>query len=482
MSDNGNNDSGDKPLRIVEFHARNIMAIKAMDIYPENKDIVVLTGKNRQGKSTIIRAIWAALGGKEFIPDEAIRRGEKESNIYLDLGDFFVTLKITAKKEYLKVKIKNGMETSSPHKFLNSRLADLAHNPLEFMRLKSVEQIKIVQGLFPLDVRAAEVERIAGFAAKIFSCEDNKVLYLDNVHKALFEERTENNREIIRLEKVIESIQIPRYLEDLKPVSISNLVSEKEALEKHKWDNDNTRNVAEKTCFDIEIMRKRIISKDSEISILEAKLAAEKQERSILVQNVSDMQDSYFEIADKIENFIDPDFTDINRRIAEVDKHNEQANKVAQNKATKKESQSALDKARSDSKKLTSQIEQLKAYKLRLIEQAKLPLSGLGFENGRVTYNGLPLDQASGREQIEISCAICLAQHPKIGIITIDVGWSDLDEDGKWVVREFARKTGAQIWVTQVREEPGQEGFHIVAGELSAVDGVQVAENCEEVD
>ena len=43
------------------------------------------------------------------------------------------------------------------------------------------------------------------------------------------------------------------------------------------------------------------------------------------------------------------------------------------------------------------------------------------------------------------------------------------------------RRTGAQIWVTLVREEPGQEGFHIVDGELVAVDGVPLAEDCDDV-
>jgi len=93
----------------------------------------------------------------------------------------------------------------------------------------------------------------------------------------------------------------------------------------------------------------------------------------------------------------------------------------------------------------------------------------------------LPLDQASTREQIEVSCAICLALHPRIGVLTIDRGWSELDESGKEVIREYARKNQTQIWVTQVREEPGQEGFHIVAGELVAVDGIPIYEDIEDI-
>jgi hypothetical protein len=205
-----------------------------------------------------------------------------------------------------------------------------------------------------------------------------------------------------------------------------------------------------------------------------------RKKRVDFVSLSCELQDKYFAESDKIDELIEPDFTDIDARIKKVDADNEQANKVAQDKAIKQKSQEALNKARADSEKLTEQMGLLKAYKIKLIQQAALPLPGLGFEDGRVIYNGLPLDQASGREQIEISCAICLAQHPKIGIITIDVGWSELDRSGKEVLREFAQKTGAQIWVTQVTEEPGQEGFHIVDGELAAVDGVPVVEDCED--
>ncbi len=66
-------------------------------------------------------------------------------------------------------------------------------------------------------------------------------------------------------------------------------------------------------------------------------------------------------------------------------------------------------------------------------------------------------------------------------MLTIDRGWSELDESGKEVIREYARRTGTQIWVTLVREDPSQEGFHIVDGELVAVDGVPLVEDCEEV-
>jgi len=480
---NGNNGNGEKPLRIVEFRAQNVMALKAIQIFPEDKDVVILTGENRQGKSTIIRAIWAALGGKEFIPDEAIRRGEKEGNVYLDLGDFIVTLKITSKREYLKVKTKDGMEASSPQKFLNSRLADLAYNPLEFMRLKPQEQVKALQGMLNLKLDRTELERLTGGIWTRRTHGDEPMLVLESVTKDLYEERAIVNAEVKRLQGVVESIKIPHDLADIQPVSIADLLEELSKLEAKQRENDSIRNLANSLASRLEDIRGSLKSKDLEIEEMEAKLIKLKQERAGLIENLDRVQEDYLGQAEKVDELADsdPDFSDIKRRIAEADSHNKSANEIAHLKDTLQKSKADLETKRKESQTTTDTMEALKAYKLKLIEQAALPLPGISFEDGRVTYNGLPLDQASTREQIEISCAICLAQHPKIGIITIDVGWSELDKSGKQVLRQFARRTGAQIWVTLVREEPGQEGFHIVAGELVAVDGVPLVEDCEEV-
>lgn len=467
-----------KPLRIIKFHAENIMAIKAIDIYPEDKDIIALTGQNRNGKSSVLRAIYAALAGKKFLPEEAIRRGQEKGNISLDLGDFIITLNLTAKGESLKVETKDKMKPSGgPQGFLNSRLANLAHNPLEFMRLKPVEQVKIVQELFPLNVEAGKVEEVAGLLAKTVSGEG--VLYLDNVVSKLFEERTEANREVKRLEKVIESSVVPPDLRDIEAVSVTELFEERKALEETKRENDLTRTTAKALDTKLDNIGMKIQGKDDEIEKLEARLIILKEERKALSDGYLEDTKKSLKEATIVDALIDPNFTEIDEKITKADENNKDAAKAEQISTTLKQAKIDLAASQKDSKDLTKQIESLKTYKLKLIEQAQLPLPDLGFENGQLTYNNLPLDVASTREQIEISCALCLAQHPKIGIITVDRGWADLDESGKQALRQFARNTGAQIWVTVVTEAPSNDGFHIVDGELAAVDGVLLEEETE---
>lgn len=469
--DNGH----ERPNRVIEFRASNVKKIKAVEIYPEDREIVKFTGQNRQGKSTILDAIFYAIGGKAYIPEVPIREGEKKAEIYIDFGDFRVTRKITKKGNgSLLVKGRDGQPVPSPQTFLSSCLAGNARNPLEFMRLKPVDQVKELKAMLNIKLDRLKIEQIAGtWTRRIVGNEDDPMLFLDNVVKYLAEERTDVNREVKRLSGVIESIKIPKDKEDLKVIPTSALIAERKVLEDQDRENEKIKEKARVLDSELQAMNRDLLFIDRDIKELELKLAALKESRGDLISKIDAKQEEYFEAADKVDTIIPIDFTDIDERIDRLDEDN----MIATNIETLKKAKADYKQAENDSARFSDQIEKVKAYKLSLVEQADLPLPGLGFEDGQVIYNGLPLDQASTREEIEISCAICMAQHPRIGILTIDRGWSELDKSGQEVIREYAQRTGAQIWVTQVSEEPGSEGFHIIDGELAAVDGIPLCED-----
>lgn len=66
--------------RISELHVENIKRIKMVDITPAD-DVVLIEGKNRQGKTSVLDSIAYLLGGKELIPADVVRKGEKNAEI-----------------------------------------------------------------------------------------------------------------------------------------------------------------------------------------------------------------------------------------------------------------------------------------------------------------------------------------------------------------------------------------------------------------
>ena len=68
------------------------MGITAMTIeFPADENVVVLTGPRGAGKTSIIKALFSALRGKNYRPDKPIKDGEERADITLDLGDIKVS-------------------------------------------------------------------------------------------------------------------------------------------------------------------------------------------------------------------------------------------------------------------------------------------------------------------------------------------------------------------------------------------------------
>jgi hypothetical protein len=468
----GGMSTNNKPLRIIEFKAKSVKAINAIEITPGDRPIVKLTGKNKQGKTSVIDAVWMALSGKSSIPSKPIKEGKEDAEIFLDMGEFIVIRRFTGKGEYLQVQSKDGFKAPRPQEFLSSKLGSRAENPLRFMRLKPDEQVKALQSMVKIEVDPAKFEEITGLPVKGVDLKTDPVSILDQAYKHIYEKRTDINKEVKRLEGSFKSLagQIPPGSEDVHPVSAAELVKERTALAAKKESNDWQRSALVKNMEKLAALESKVSAIDSEILDLKAKVIKLEEQRKDLISEHQQLDGELAGHRLAIERLVDPDFTEIDARIAGADEANRIAGLIHQSKAAKHD----LAETSGDADDLTKRLFDLKTYKHGLIQAAGLPVEGLGFENGEVTFNNFPLSQASGREQIEVSCGICAAENPEIGILTVDIGFSELDKEGQEALATFAKERGLQIWITKVTEEAEADGFHIVSGLLTAVDGVPV--------
>ena len=113
----------EKGMRVIELRAENYKKLLAVEIHPD-PNIQVISGANAAGKSSVLDAIWAALGGSDMAKGtgttEPIRHGQGKANVFLDLGDIRVTRKWTKSSSTLVVENKDGftwkIERSLPKK------------------------------------------------------------------------------------------------------------------------------------------------------------------------------------------------------------------------------------------------------------------------------------------------------------------------------------------------------------------------------
>ena len=69
---------------------------------------------------------------------------------------------------------------------------------------------------------------------------------------------------------------------------------------------------------------------------------------------------------------------------------------------------------------LTAELEDTRQAKVDLLNGAKLPLPGLGVEEGCLTYKGKRWDGMSGSDQLKVATAIVRALNPQCGFVLVD--------------------------------------------------------------
>lgn len=99
-----------------------------------------------------------------------------------------------------------------------------------------------------------------------------------------------------------------------------------------------------------------------------------------------------------------------------------------------------------------------------LIEQAELPVAGLGVNGDTITINDVPLHQLGTSEQIKVGVAIAEALSPRSGFVLVD-GAESLGRGDRLALAEAAKERGLQLILTYVDPDavPGP-GVVVMAG------------------
>jgi len=206
-------------VRIITLRAENVKRLRAVEITPEG-DVVVISGRNAQGKSSVLDAIWMALGGGAGAKETThpIREGEKKASVTLDLGDLIVTRKWTLKGTTLEVSarehedggITNTTGTvrySSPQAVLDGLIGRLSFDPLAFANQGPKDQLATL-----LDVVELPFDPAA----------------LDARRREVFDARTDVNRDVRTLEGQLAGISVPPGAPE-EAVSVADLRREYES-------------------------------------------------------------------------------------------------------------------------------------------------------------------------------------------------------------------------------------------------------------
>lgn len=428
----------EKGLKIVSLQAENLKRLVAVRIDPKG-NMVEIRGRNAQGKSSVLDAIWWALAGAANIQADPIRKGQERAVIKLDLGELIVTRTFTKQDDggtrtSIAVENGDGARFPSPQRMLDDLLGSLTFDPLAFARMKPKEQFDALKGFVP-DVDFAQLE---------------------GLNRADFDKRTAVNRRVKELTAQAQAIAIPesvpaeRVDEDAIVAEIAEvgqhnaqIERRKEGRAKVKADAEQDRKAAQFQRTEADRLRHEADHADSLAEGLERK-AAEADEKLATAEPLPDPKDA----------------AAIRLRLDAAKRTNATIDQAERRTAL----QADAKKAQAEADALTAGMEARDKAKVEAIAAAKLPVDGLGFGQDCITFNGLPFEQASDAERLRVSCAIAMASNPKLRVIRVRDG-SLLDEDGMRLLGDMADKHDMQVWVESV-DSSGRVGIVLEDGHV----------------
>ena len=208
---------------IVKLEAENFKRLKAVEIRPEG-NAVVIAGRNAQGKSSVLDAIWAAMAGAKGTKEieRPIRDGESKATVAIETDTLRIERSWTASGSSLKVTpIGVNAKMNSPQKVLDEMIGQLSFDPLAFAEAKPEDQVKTL-----IDLVGREAFDEIAYERKRF-----------------YEERTETNRQVKRFKAELDGMA---PTEDVPTVDVAETVAlleqvERKARLRERWDDLKTQ-------------------------------------------------------------------------------------------------------------------------------------------------------------------------------------------------------------------------------------------------
>lgn len=437
-------------MKIVRLEAANVKRLRAVTIEPDpGGALVVIAGKNAQGKTSVLDSIAYALGGKKLVCEEPIRSGVDRAKVVVDLGELVVTRTWHRERgSELEVRsAESGNKMQSPQAVLDLLRGRISFDPLEFVRQGPKERLETLRKLVGLDFTEHEARR-----------------------KTLYDDRTESGRHLRAAQARLDALPEKHAGVPVEEVSVVELSMKLEATLRECSAVDQAEEIArrmrteatsaqqlrDRLGGEIETLKERHMREFAELQARQAKeqqRAIAEHENAITAAQRTDAHARAHEEEAVKRTRPDPDPIR-----AQIERASALNAKVRQN-AERGRVEMERDAVKADVDRMTLDIDALDAAKAEQIQAAKFPVPGLSLDDHGVRLNGQPFEQASSAEQLRVSVAMGAALNPTLRVLLVREG-SVLDDDSMKILAEMAAATDMQCWVERVGG--GEDGAVVI--------------------
>jgi DNA repair exonuclease SbcCD ATPase subunit len=420
-------------MTVVRLDVDSFKRLRAAHVTPTPNGLVLVRGRNDQGKSSLIEAMQSALLGKAAAPELPITEGAHGSVTVVDLGELVVTKrwkrdsggKATAA---LTVEAKDGSRISSPQAILDNLVGRFA-DPVAFLAMKPAEQVKTVLAVTGLDQQLQALEERAA---------------------AQFDQRRDLGRDADRLIKAEAQLALEVDGLPAPPTggSVEALTTELEVITEHNANRERwiaTRDMAGQAG----------IAAKERLAAIEVELARLQAEKDQLARELTAQREAWNQ-ASMVLTSVQP--RDPAPVMALLRQH-EEAARYAGKRDLLEQTRAQAAEARAAHVGADAALEGTRTMIAELLRGAAFPIEGMAYDPDKklLTIGGIPFSQASQSMRIKVAAAVAMAGDPLIQVLFARDG-SLLDAESQQQLAALAEERGFQLWlevVDSTQEGPG---------------------------
>jgi len=414
-------------MKILKFEAENFKKLSVVEITPDG-NVVIISGKNGAGKSSVLDGIEATLRGGRCLPKQPIKTGEVRAKVETVLGEKIPEYKVTRKffgttSTLVVQAIGKTKPERSPQTFLDSVVGDISFDPLAFLNKQPAEQRNTLIEFLGLNLEE--------FANKIVTLKEQRS-----------DVRKEKERKLHEAESITTTPNLPP-----QEVSSESLLAELKNIQRH---NEICQEVATENA----VMQTRLATTEKDIRAAE-KSIQDWQVRLRQLQVLKTDLEKSFHSETSLK-----DSAEVETKLKALSSTNEAIRKNAQ----KKEAMATYDRCGEEYSRFGDEIKMVENQKAKKLAETPMPVEGLMILPDGLGYNGLPLEQECQSKRLKICVAIAMAMNPKLTVLRID--GNGLDQDSRVAIGELVAGTKYQLWMEVVSDD-NSIGFYIEDGTLS---------------